>query len=179
MNYKLNWSEAAKYGLILASVSVVINLVLSLFQMPGFLSTLLKAVKLCASVYIVYYAMRRNADSWDYVRYGQSFGYGMAVCTLSAIVCTLFVLLTYTVFIPGSLTEMLDQIFQTYESMGIAGMMDYDALARSMPVILVVSQLIGCIICGLIVCAIVATIAKKTDSNPFSNSGSGTYDTEE
>ena len=115
MNYKLNWSEAAKYGLILASVSVVINLVLSLFQMPGFLSTLLKAVKLCASVYIVYYAMRRNADSWDYVRYGQSFGYGMAVCTLSAIVCTLFVLLTYTVFIPGSLTEMLDQIFQTYE----------------------------------------------------------------
>ena len=94
MNYKLNWSEAAKYG---------------------FLSTLLKAVKLCASVYIVYYAMRRNADSWDYVRYGQSFGYGMAVCTLSAIVCTLFVLLTYTVFIPGSLTEMLDQIFQTYE----------------------------------------------------------------
>ena len=34
MNYKLNWSEAAKYGLILASVSVVINLVLSLFQAP-------------------------------------------------------------------------------------------------------------------------------------------------
>ena len=157
MNYKLNWSEAAKYGLILASVSVVINLVLSLFQMPGFLSTLLKAVKLCASVYIVYYAMRRNADSWDYVRYGQSFGYGMAVCTLSAIVCTLFVLLTYTVFIPGSLTEMLDQIFQTYE--------------RSMPVILVVSQFIGCVICGLIVSAIVAAIAKKTDSNPFGNSG--------
>ncbi len=179
MNYKLNWSEAAKYGLILASVSVVINLVLSLFQMPGFLSTLLKAVKLCASVYIVYYAMRRNADSWDYVRYGQSFGYGMAVCTLSAIVCTLFVLLTYTVFIPGSLTEMLDQIFQTYESMGIAGMIDYDALARSMPVILVASQFIGCVICGLIVSAIVAAIAKKTDSNPFSNSGSGTYDTEE
>ena len=63
MNYKLNWSEAAKYGLILASVSVVINLVLSLFQLPGFLNTILKAVKLCASVYIVYYAMRRNADS--------------------------------------------------------------------------------------------------------------------
>ena len=80
-------------------------------------------------------------------------------------------LLTYTVFIPGSLTEMLDQIFQTYESMGIAGMIDYDALARSMPVILVVSQFIGCVICGLIVCAIVATIAKKTDTNPFGNSG--------
>lgn len=65
MNYKLNWSEAAKYGLILASVSVVINLVTAIFQLPGFLNIILNAVKLCASVYIVYYAMRRNADSWD------------------------------------------------------------------------------------------------------------------
>ena len=49
MNYKLNWSEAAKYGLILASVSVIINLVTSLFQLPGFLNIILSAVKLCAS----------------------------------------------------------------------------------------------------------------------------------
>ncbi|HIR34269.1 MAG TPA: DUF4199 domain-containing protein [Candidatus Coprenecus merdigallinarum] len=169
MNYKLNWSEAAKYGLILASVSVVINLVTSLFELPGFLNTILSAIKFCASVYIVYYAMKRNAEAWNYVSYGQSYGYGMAVCSLSAVVCTLFVLLTYTVFLPGSLTELLDQIFATYESMGVAGMLDYDALSRSMPVILILSQFIGCIICGLIVCAIVAGIAKKNDSNPFSN----------
>ena len=116
MNYKLNWSEAAKYGLILASVSVVINLVTSLFELPGFLNTILSAIKFCASVYIVYYAMKRNAEAWNYVSYGQSYGYGMAVCSLSAVVCTLFVLLTYTVFLPGSLTELLDQIFATYES---------------------------------------------------------------
>lgn len=177
MNYKLNWSEAAKYGLILASVSVVINLVTAIFQLPGFLNIILNAVKLCASVYIVYYAMRRNADSWDYVRYGQSFSYGMAVCTLSAIVCTLFVLLTYTVFIPGSLTVMLDQIFETYESMGIVGLVDYDTLARSMPAILAFSQFLSCVICGLIVSAIVAAMAKKTDSDPFGgqerNNGTG------
>lgn len=170
MNYKLNWSDAAKYGLILASVSVVINLVISLFELPGFLKTILNALKFCGSVYIVYHAMKRNAESRDYVSYGQSFGYGMAVCTLSAIVCTLFVLLTYTVFIPGSLTELLDQIFASYESLGVAGMFDYDALARSMPAILAISQFIGCVICGLIVSAIVATMAKKTDSDPFRNS---------
>ena len=169
LNYKLNWSEAAKYGLILASVSVVINLVTSLLELPGFLNTLLSALKFCGSVYIVYYAMKRNAEAWDYVSYGQSFGYGMAVCTLSAVVCTLFVLLTYTVFIPGSLTELLDQIFQTYETMGVAGMLDYDTLARSMPAILAISQFIGCVICGLIACAVVAAIAKKNDSNPFGN----------
>ena len=102
MNYKLNWSEAAKYGLILASVSVVINLVTSIFQLPAVLNVLLSVIKLCGSVYIVYYAMRRNADSWEYITYGQSFGFGMAVCTFSAIVCTLFVLLTYTVILPDS-----------------------------------------------------------------------------
>ena len=40
-----------------------------------------------------------------------------------------------------------------------------------MPVILVVSQFIGCVISGLLLFAIVATIAKKTDTNPFGNSG--------
>ena len=179
MNYKLNWSEAAKYGLILASVSVIINLVTSLFQLPGFLNIILSAVKLCASVYIVYYAMRRNADSWDYVSYGQSFGYGMAVCTLSAVVCTLFVLLTYTVFIPGALTELLDQMFASYEVMGIAGILDYDALARSMPAILAISQFIGCVICGLIVSAILAAMAKKADADPFGNNGRHSSDTTE
>ena len=52
MNYKLNWSEAAKYGLILASVSVVINLVTSIFQLPAVLNVLLSVIKLCGSVYI-------------------------------------------------------------------------------------------------------------------------------
>ena len=136
MNYKLNWSEAAKYGLILASVSVVINLVTSIFQLPAVLNVLLSVIKLCGSVYIVYYAMRRNADSWEYITYGQSFGFGIAACTFSAIVCTLFVLLTYTVILPDSLTTLLDTMFATYESMGLAEAMDYDMLARSMPVII-------------------------------------------
>ena len=146
MNYKLNWSEAAKYGLILASVSVVINLVTSIFQLPAVLNVLLSVIKLCGSVYIAYYAMRRNADSWEHITYGQSFGFGMAVCTFSAIVCTLFVLLTYTVILPDSLTTLLDTMFATYESMGLAEAMDYDMLARSMPVIITLSQFIGCVI---------------------------------
>ena len=175
MNYKLNWSEAAKFGLILASVSVVINFITSIFQLPAAVNVLLSVVKLCASVYIVYYAMRRNADSWDYISYGRSFGYGMAVCTLSAVVCTLFVLLTYTVFIPGAMTELLDRIFQTYESMGIADAFDYDLLARSMPAIMAISQFLGCVICGLIVSAILASFAKKNDADSF-NSTSGYHE---
>lgn len=178
MNYKLNWSEAAKYGLILASVSVVINLVTSIFQLPAVLNVLLSVIKLCGSVYIVYYAMRRNADSWEYITYGQSFGFGMAVCTFSAVVCTLFVLLTYTVILPDSLTTLLDTMFATYESMGLAEAMDYDMLARSMPVIITLSQFIGCVICGVIVSAILAAFAKKDSSNPF-NSTSGYSGTEE
>ena len=179
MNYKLNWSEAAKYGLILASVSVVINLVTSLVSLPAFANVLLSAIKFCASVYLVYFAMKRNAAAWDYVSYGQSFGYGMAVCTFSAVVCTLFVLLTYTVFIPGALTEMLDQMFASYESMGIAGLLDYDSLARSMPAILALSQFIGCVICGVIVSAIVPAVTRKSDFSPFGNNGSQSDNTKE
>ena len=60
-------------------------------------------------------------------------------------------------------------MFASYGAMGIAGILDYDALARSMPAILAISQFIGCVICGLIVSAIVAAMAKKADSNPFGN----------
>ncbi|HIR72423.1 MAG TPA: DUF4199 domain-containing protein [Candidatus Coprenecus pullicola] len=167
MNYKLNWSEAAKYGLILASVSVIINLVSSIFQLPALLNILLSLIKLGGSVYIVYYVMRRNAEPWDYISYGQSFNFGMAVCTFSAIVCTLFMLLTYTAILPDSLTALLDTMFATYESMGIAAAMDYDTLARSMPVILTLSQFIGCVICGVIVCLIMASFVRKGYSDPF------------
>lgn len=169
MNYKLNWSDAAKYGLILASVSVVINLVTSIFKLPAFLNILLSVIKLCASVYLVYYAMRRNNSSYDNVTYGQTFGFGMAVCSLSAIVCTLFTLLTFTVILPDSITTMLNDVFVQLESMGMAGMIDYDTMLRAMPAYLVFSQLIYCIIFGLVVSAIVASFAKKTDMNPFSN----------
>ena len=100
----------------------------------------------------------------------------MAVCTFSAIVCTLFVLLTYTVILPDSLTTLLDTMFATYESMGLAEAMDYDMLARSMPVI--ITLFIGCVICGVIVSAILAAFAKKDSSNPF-NSTSGYSGTEE
>ena len=135
MNYKLNWSEAAKYGLILASVSVVINLVTSIFQLPALLNILLSLIKLGGSVYIVYYVMRRNAEPWD--------------------------------ILPDSLTALLDTMFATYESMGIAAAMDYDTLARSMPVILTLSQFIGCVICGVIVCLIMASFVRKGYSDPF------------
>lgn len=174
MNYKLNWSEAAKYGLILASVSVVINLVTSIFHLPGAVNILLSAVKLCASVYIVHYAVKRNADSWEYISYGQSFRYGMAICSLSAVVCTLFVLLTYTVILPGSMESMLNEVFSQLDSMGMANAIDYDNMLKALPAYIVLSQLVYCIICGLVVSAIIAPLARKTDSNPFGNSGSGT-----
>ena len=168
MNYKLNWSEAAKYGLLLASLSVVINLVTGVFQLSGLLNVLLSVLKLCGSVYIVYYVMRRNAQQWDTVTYGQSFGFGVAVCTFSAIVCTLFYLLTYVVILPDTMTNLIEQLYGTYEAMGIAGAIDYDMLVRSMPVILAFSQFIGCVICGLIVSAIIASAVKKnSDNNPF------------
>lgn len=170
MNYKLNWSEAAKYGLILASVSVVINLVTNIFSdMPALLVTLLRLVKFCTSAYLVYYAMKRYNSQFEYVTYGQTFGFGMAVCALSAIVCTLFDLLTYTVFLPDALPAMLDQVFAQLDSMGMSEVMDYDTLLKAMPSYIVIADLFSCILIGLIISAIMASPAKKTDNNPFNN----------
>ena len=81
----------------------------------------------------------------------------------------------------SSLYNMADSIFIGHGvgAMGIAGLLDYDSLARSMPAILALSQFIGCVICGVIVSAIVPATTRKSDFSPFGNNGSQSDNTKE
>lgn len=181
MKYKLNWSDAAKYGLILASASVVINLAVDMLTMPAILTVLLTALKFCASVYIVYFAMCRNTASWGSATYGQSFGFGTAVCFFSAIICTLFKLLTYTVFIPGYIPEALNGAYAMLESMNLPSysVPDYDTMMKALPAYLAITLINYHIIIGLIVSAITAAFAKKTENDPFNGQTDNSIDNTE
>ena len=110
------WSLAAKDGLILAAVTVVVS-TLTFLTKNNFLSTLLWLVKLVGSIWVLRVLMHR---------YGQdhpgepTFGYGVIVCVFSAIVCSIWAFAEYQFLFPGAVAEAFDQMYQTFEQMGSA-----------------------------------------------------------
>lgn len=166
MNQRINWSEAAKYGLFLSLITVVTEQLSFLFSLSGLMNTLLNLVKFAGSVSYLYYIVKRNASFYERPDFGLSFRFGLAVCTFSAIVCSMFTLLTFTVFYPNASSEMLEYAFSVYEGMGLTDM-DYDMIARYFPAAITISKFLSCFIIGLIASPIIASMLKKGDRSPF------------
>ena len=108
------WSQAAKDGLILAAVTVVVS-TLTFLTKNSFLGTLLWLLKLVGSVWVLRVLMKR---------YGQdhpdesTFGYGAIVCVCSAMVCAIWAFAEYQFLFPGAVADAFDQMYQAFEQMG-------------------------------------------------------------
>lgn len=107
-------SLAAKDGLILAAVTVVVSTLTFLTQ-NGFLSTLLWLVKLGGSLWLLGVIMRR----YSLANPGEpAFGYGVKVCVLSAVVCAVWTFVEYQFLFPGAVAEAFEQLYATLAQMG-------------------------------------------------------------
>ncbi len=170
MNNGINWSSAAKYGLLLSSVSVVTNLLtafINVWQAPTFLGTILTIAAIVGNFYLLAYIVRLNAETEEYVDQSSSFKYAMAVCMFSTIVCCLFTLLTYTVFFPDFLETQLTAVFEQLEAMGTAEMLDFDELMASMPTYMVIGEALNCMFVGLIYSLIISRRFASYSNDPF------------
>ncbi len=108
------WSLAAKDGLILAAVTVVVSTLTFLTQ-NGFLSTLLWLVKFGGSLWLLSVIMKRYSQTHP----GESsFGYGVTVCVLSAIVCAVWTFVEYQFLFPGAVAEAFEQLYARLAQMG-------------------------------------------------------------
>ena len=108
------WSLAAKDGLILAAVSVVVS-TLTFLTKNSILGGLLWIVKLVGSIWVLRVILRRYADSHPDE---PTFGYGVIVCVLSAFVCAVWAFVEYQFLFPNAVAEAFDQMFQGFEQMG-------------------------------------------------------------
>lgn len=171
MNHRINWSEAAKYGLLLSIISVLIEQMGYLFSIPSILASILNLAKFAGSVAFLYYIMTRNASAVGYTDRGFNSRFGIAVCFFSALVCSAFTILTFTVFYPTSTAAMLDAAFEAYDTMGMAEL-DYDTVARVFPYSMSFAKFLSCFIIGLIASPIIATIITRKDNSPFSSDSS-------
>ena len=108
------WSLAAKDGLILAAVTVVVS-TLTLLTKNAFLSTLLWLVKLGGSIWLLSVIMKRYGSAHPDE---STFSYGVIVCLLSAIVCAVWAFIEYQFLFPGAVAEAFEQMYGTFEQMG-------------------------------------------------------------
>ena len=108
------WSLAARDGLVLAAVTVVVTTLIFLTK-NNLLATLLRLVKLGGSIWLLYVLMKKYGKSHPEE---STFGYGLAVCVLSALVCAVWTFFEYQFLFPGAVTEAFEQMYANLEQMG-------------------------------------------------------------
>ena len=110
------WSLAAKDGLILAAVTVVVS-TLTFLTESTFLSSLLWLVKLVGSIWLLRVIMKRYGAAHPDE---STFGYGVIVCVLSALVCAVWSFVEYQFLFPGAVEEVFEQTYTSLSQMGSA-----------------------------------------------------------
>ena len=165
MDNKTKWSLAAKYGLILSSVTIIVSL-LGMLELPSWIGTIISILKFVAIFYMLNYFMKSYSEMYDgSVSYGTSFKFGFLVCFCSTIICTAYTYIDYTVFRPEVIELMIETMLTAQNSMGATSsvVFDYQMLSSMMPKVLIFSLFLDYIIFALIFPAIVANFTKKED----------------
>lgn len=166
----LSWNTAAVTGLIMAAVTIVLALILSLCSKIGGVggsafSFILSLVKICVCIWVFGLIMKRFYDTVenDYVSLQR---YGMKVALFSSILVAAWSALDILVFHPGqmeeSIAEMQSQMSGMLDSNSLAAMED---ILPKLPVISFFSNLIYCFIWGWILATVYAR--RLCPINPF------------
>ena len=113
-NPNSKWSLAARDGLILAAVTVVVS-TLTFLTKNGFLTSLLWLVKLVGSIWVLRVIMKRYGDTHPDE---PTFGYGVIVCLFSAVVCAVWAFVEYQFLFPGAVADAFQQMYDVFEQMG-------------------------------------------------------------
>lgn len=164
MDNKTKWSLAAKYGLILSSVTIIVSL-LGMLELPSWIGTIISILKFVAIFYMLNYFMKSYSEMYDgSVSYGTSFKFGFLVCFCSTIICTAYTYIDYTVFRPEIIETMIEAMLTAQNSIGASSgvVFDYQMLSSMMPKVLIFSLFLDCIIFGLIFPAILASSTKSS-----------------
>lgn len=147
-----SWNSAALAGLVMAAVTVAIDLVRGLSgRVPGVgggvLSFFAWALKLVLCAWTFRYLMKRFFDGFEGVDCFSLKRYGLKLALFSSIIVAAYSLVSLLVINPDSITEIMDTYRETY-----ASMMDSNseaALEKMLPKLPVYIGLVTVIYCFL------------------------------
>lgn len=156
------WSLAAKDGLILAAVTVVIS-TLTFLTKNTILSSLLWLIKLGGSIWLLSVIMKRYGKAHPEE---STFSYGLIVCVLSALVCAVWAFVEYQFLFPNAVAEAFEQMYTQFEQMGSMFPDEFTDVLLKMEdnyaQINCISTFVWCTLLGLLFSAI---LARTTSGN--------------
>ena len=156
------WSLAAKDGLILAAVTVVIS-TLTFLTKNTILSSLLWLIKLGGSIWLLSVIMKRYGKAHPEE---STFSYGLIVCVLSALVCAVWAFVEYQFLFPNAVAEAFEQMYTQFEQMGSMFPVEFTDVLLKMEdnyaQINCISTFVWCTLLGLLFSAI---LARTTSGN--------------
>ena len=160
------WSLAARDGLILAAVTVVVS-TLTFLTKSTFLGGILWLVKLVGSIWVLRVILRRYGNDHP----GEStFGYGVIVCVLSALVCAIWSFAQYQFLFPETVQEIFAELEQSFAQMGAMMPEEFTDMMFRMQdnyaQINCITTFFWCSLLGVLFSAILSR-TKRTSANPF------------
>lgn len=162
MDKSTMWSLAAKNGLILSLITIIVELLSLAFTFPGWASIVITIVKLGLIIFLLYKFMKSYSESCEgVVTYGQSFTYGFILCLCSTVVCTLFSFIDYTWINPDVTDMMLEQAELAMANTPQLSGMDPDKFAAMMPKMTILALFLKYIFFGVLIPLIIAAYTKK------------------
>lgn len=168
MEQKNKWSNAALNGLILGAVTIVYSLIVTLIKPNGFVSILLWIIKFAATNYLLYYFIKEYTKSYNYIKYGECFSFGVLTSAFSSVICACFSFLSMTFLFPEQ-TELMVEQFQsallTQSDVTEEQEAVFDKILPRLPELILFFSLVYYTVYGMIASSIIASFTKKTD--PF------------
>lgn len=160
------WSSAAMHGLFLSLVTVIINLLTTIFEIKSVpVNIIIWVIKLTGSMWLLFYFMKLYSSNFKQISYKDSFVYGFLVCVFSSIICACYTYLSVTVLFPEMVNKITDtyQLMMTQQNVSESEEVAAEKLMNKLPEIMLGGMFVYLTIIGLISSSIMANYTKKTD----------------
>lgn len=158
-------SVGVKWGIILALISIVLSLIVNIFEMYGN-DTIIQVVSmilLVAALAMSYSEFK--AGNEGFMSLGQGFGLGMLIITISSVISNVFSYFYMTLIDPGMIDSIREIQIAEMENQGLTDeqiemAMEYAELFMT-PHMIVLMAFIFTLFFGAIISVIVAAIMQK------------------
>ncbi|MDP3453512.1 MAG: DUF4199 domain-containing protein [Bacteroidales bacterium] len=157
------WSKAATFGLLLALITIVYQLVLTVIEPGTAIKLILWVLKFSGSIWLLYFFIKEHSSLYDTFSYKDGFKFGFMISLLSSVICAAYMFLHFAVLFPDTVAEQMEAAMTMMQSSNPDAIDTLAKIEDKLPQIIFVVILIYNTIFGIIASSIIANYTKKGD----------------
>ena len=155
-------NAAALYGLYLSLPTVITLLIQDTYQPGTLISVILWVLRFSASIWLLLRFIKEWAANFDEFTYGNGVSFGFITCTFSSMIVAVTRWASVAFINKETFQQAMQEAMERFEEQGNSQIMDtFASISDNLPVIVLFSTLVYCVIYGLILSSILASFCKK------------------